>query len=107
MYNITETWEDLPFNFSGDFIIASHFGEQAIMDTYNRILEDNENDYRILIRLIYDVNSLSWYFYEQGNETLSRIFARLYDEAVDAFDATYENAENKKEIYNYYFQKLD
>ena len=107
MYNITETWEDLPFNFSGDFIIASHFGEAAIMDTYSRILEGYDYDYRILVRLIYDVNQLSWYFYEQKNEALSLFFTRLYETLVEAFDATFEDAENKREIYDYYFQKLD
>lgn len=100
----TESWEDLPYNFSTDFIIAGAFGKQAILDTYKNCIKEYGNAYKILTRLIFDLNLLCWHFYDKGNEELAKLFGELYYEADDEF---YKRYEENEDACKYHFEKLD
>lgn len=63
-----------------DFSIAEMFGEEAIRDTYRRARAEWKNDRVYGTELSIVLNHKCWYWYEKQNETLSRLYAELWEE---------------------------
>ena len=66
-----------------DFSIAEMFGEEAIRDTYRRARAEWKNDRVYGTELSIVLNHKCWYWYEKQNETLSRLYAELWEEWHD------------------------
>lgn len=63
-----------------DFSIAERFGAEAIKDTYRRARAEWKNDRVYGTELSMVLNHKCWYWHEKQNETLSRLYAGLWEE---------------------------
>ncbi len=63
-----------------DFSIAERFGAEAVRDTYKRARAEWKNDRVYGTELSMVLNHKCWYWYEKQNETLSRLYAELWEE---------------------------
>ena len=63
-----------------DFSIAELFGEEAIRDTYRQAKAEWSTDCIYGTELSMVLNHKCWYWYEKQNETLSRLYAELWEE---------------------------
>ncbi len=63
-----------------DFSIAERFGAEAIEDTYKRAKSEWKNGMVYGTELSMVLNHKCWYWYEKQNETLSRLYAELWEE---------------------------
>ena len=61
-----------------DFSIADVFGEKAILDTFNRAMNERKNEYKYLTELVMVLNWKSWEHYEKGNEELTQLYIDLF-----------------------------
>lgn len=66
---ITTFWQD--------FTIADQFGEDAVVDTYNRVFEDWKDDYKYLTELVIVLNHKIWY-HVNTNEKLANTYDKLW-----------------------------
>ena len=66
-----------------DFSIAEMFGEEAIRDTYKRAKAEWNNDCIYGTELSLVLNHKCWYWYEEQNTKLSRLYAELREEYHD------------------------
>lgn len=64
-----------------DFSIADVFGEKAILDTFNRAMNERKNEYKYLTELVMVLNWKSWEHYEKGNEELTQLYIDLFHQA--------------------------
>lgn len=85
-----------------DFRIADAFGISAVKDTYKRAFNEWKDDYRYLTDLVMVLNHLCWFWYERGNEELSKLYSDLFYETQDY---AYENL--KGEELDYFFRITD
>lgn len=83
MYNSEYENERVETTFWDDFSIAERFGENAILDTYKRAMNEWKSNYKYLTELVIVLNHKCWFFYERGNERLSKLYSSLYYEAHD------------------------
>lgn len=67
-----------------DFSIADNFGETAVEDTYQRVFKEWKRDYKYLTELVMVLNHKIWQFYHQGDESMARLYNRLW-EGADAY----------------------
>lgn len=80
MYNEYEN-ERVKTTFWDDFSIAELFGKGAIVDTYERAMNEWKDNYKYLTELVIVLNKKCWFFYENGYGGLSRLYAELYYKA--------------------------
>lgn len=66
-----------------DFTIAELFGEDAIVDTFNRAFNEWKSDYIYLTELVIVTNWKSWEHYNKHNPTISQLYAELFEECND------------------------
>ncbi len=85
-----------------DFRIADAFGISAVKDTYKRAFKEWKDDYRYLTDLVMVLNHSCWFWYERGNEELSKLYSDLFYETQDY---AYENL--KGEELDYFFRITD
>ena len=79
--------------FMQDFMIADHFGEGAVRDTYNRAKAEWKHNADYYGSLVMTLNHRLWWHYDNGNE----FYARLYDELWrDANESIYELFEGEE-----------
>ena len=64
-----------------EFSIADVFGEKAILDTFNRAMNEWKNEYKYLTELVMVLNWKSWEHYEKGNEELTQLYTDLFHQA--------------------------
>lgn len=88
--------------FWDDFSIADHFGDLAVKDTFRRSMRDFGKDYKYLTELVIVLNHKCWQHYNQGHESLSRLYHDLYFEAKDYADEHLQGEE-----YEYYYSITD
>lgn len=105
-----------PFTtFASDFAMAECFGDDAILDTYNRASRSWVSDYKYFTELVMVLNHLCWFWYYNKEKELSALYGDLYYKAVDAFDEywgekdgdTEEDAARKDEACSYYYNVTD
>ena len=84
--------------FWDDFSIADRFGKNAIVDTYKRAFEEWKSDIKYLTELVMVLNIKIWYYYEQGNHELGKLYNDLWQRA-DAWCG--ENLEGEDAKYYY------
>ena len=99
---MSETGYEPMTTFWDDFSIADRFGEKAIIDTYKRAFEEWKSDVKYLTELVMVLNIKIWYYYEQDNHDLGKVYNRLWKQA-DGWCS--ENLEG--EDARYYFRTTD
>lgn len=65
-----------------DFTIAEAFGDEAILDTYERVFETWKNDYRYLTELVMVLNWKLWEWWIE-NEHLGTLYNNLWAKTDD------------------------
>ena len=87
--------------FFEDFSIADHFGEEEILDTYDRIFKEWKDDYKYLTELVMVLNWKIWEHNETNND-----YAKLYDKLWKKADE-YACNNLKGEALDYFYQTTD
>ena len=67
--------------FFDDFSIADNFGADAIKDTFKRALDEWKANKIYLTELVMVLNHKSWFMNDKGKESLSKLYADLYEKA--------------------------
>ena len=67
--------------FYTDFSFSDVFGEDAILDTFNRAMNEWKNEYKYLTELVMVLNWKSFEHYEKGNEELTQLYIDLNHKA--------------------------
>ena len=76
-WNIEETGYKPITTFWEDFSIADSFGEDAIKDTYERVMKEWSYDYKYLTELALVLNWKIWEHYEKNKE-LGKLYQYLW-----------------------------
>lgn len=76
----TQEWRE-DTTFWSDFSIAERFGFKAVKDTWKRAFGEWKESVKYLVELCVVMNHKCWYWYEKGNEELSRWYADRYHES--------------------------
>lgn len=74
-----ENGYELKTTFWDDFTIADRFGENAVQDTYNRAFAEWKSNHIYLTELAMVLNHKIWQ-YHQSNESLARLYDKLWRE---------------------------
>lgn len=90
---VTTLWED--------FSIADRFGDAAIEDTYNRVCDQYQTNYKVMTELILVLNHKIWQHY-QNNVEIAKLYQQLWQ---DTDSWCVENLTGKQ--LDYYYQTLD
>ena len=85
-----------------DFSIADKFGISAIKDTYKRAFKEWKSDYVYLTELVIVLNLKCWYWYEECEFDLSKLYSDLFYEAKN-----YALENLKDEEFEYFFNMTD
>lgn len=101
--------------FPSDFGIADLFGDDAVLDTYKSAWGSWKSNYKMATELCMTLNSLSWFYYQLDELSLSRIYSDLYYKCRDAFYDLYEDRdgdteqekERKGEARGWFFKNID
>ena len=64
-----------------DFSIAEMFGTKAIKDTYKRAFREWKTNTEYITEFVMVLNWKMWSHYEHGNESLSRLYQELWEQA--------------------------
>ena len=101
--------------FASDFAIAECCGDNSIKDTYRRASSSWMGDYKFATELALVLNWYSWFWYDNGEPGLSKLYADLFYKCKDAFykywrvkktDSDDERS-RKEEAQSYFFHTLD
>lgn len=101
--------------FASDFAIAECYGDNSIKDTYRRASKEWMADKDFATELALVLNWYSWFWYDNGEQELSALYADLFYKCKDAFykqwrvKKTDSEAERirKEEAQSYFFHTLD
>lgn len=88
--------------FWNDFEIADVFGAYAVQETYDRVMKEWADDYEYLTELALVLNHRLWMHYGNNNETLAKVYDRLWRK-TDA----YAIAHLKGDELRYYVEVTD
>ena len=72
---------ELKTTFLSDFSIADKFGENAIRDTFNRAFNEWKENYIYLTELVMVLNWKWWAHFEDGNESIAKVYDELFGKA--------------------------
>ena len=79
IWNITAFNGYIPkTTFWNDFEIADAFGAYAVQETYDRAMKEWAHDYEYLTELALVLNHRLWMHYGNNNETLAKVYDRLW-----------------------------
>lgn len=101
---------ELQYTFCADFAIADWIGEDAVKETFKRVIKSWGNDYKAFTEIVLSINLLSWandQLVKQGmtdREKWVEFYADLYYDAKDEFYAKYDNDDEATE---YFFNMTD
>ena len=84
-----------------DFSIADKFGENAIIDTYQKAFNELKNNYKYLTELVMVLNWKIWE-HNETNEDYARLYNNLWEEL-----STYAEENLKNEELSYYYRTID
>lgn len=73
------------YTFQSDFDIADHFGAEAVKYTFNRAFNEWKSDIVAVSEIECVLNLRCWFWYEHGNEDLSRLYSDLFTKFVITF----------------------
>lgn len=101
--------------FASDFAIAECYGDNSILDTYRRASRDWMDNRDFATELALVLNWYSWFWYDNGEPGLSKLYADLFYKCKDAFykawrvkkTDTPEERSRKEEAQSYFFHTLD
>ena len=100
----------LNYTFCADFAIADWIGEDAVRETFKRVIESWGDDYKAFTEIALDINLLSWANYQliqQGitdREKWVEFYSELYYDARDEFYTRYDGND---EATDYFFEMAD
>ena len=101
--------------FANDFALAECYGDNSIKDTYKRASRDWMSNRDYITELALVLNWYSWFWYDNGEPALSKLYADLFYQCKDAFykawkvkktDSAEERA-RKEDAQSYFFHTLD
>ena len=101
---------ELQYTFCADFAIADWIGEDAVKETFKRVIKSWGHDYKAFTEIVLSINLLSWandQLVKQGmtdREKWVEFYADLYYDAKDEFYAKYDNDDEATE---YFFNMTD
>lgn len=93
---------DFKTTFWSDFSIADKFGIEGIKDTFKRAFEEWKNNYIYLTELVLVLNWKLWEHYENGNDSIARVYNDLWEQAQSY---GYDNLEGEE--LSYFIRTLD
>jgi hypothetical protein len=101
--------------FAGDLAIAECYGDNAILDTFDRVCESWLSDYKFFTEFVLTLNWLSWFWAGYNDRELSILYGDLFYEAEDMFYDRYrvndgDSADvvaKKEEATDYFFNTTD
>ena len=100
----------LQYTFCSDFAIADWMGEDAVKDTFKRVIKSWGDDYKGFTEIAIAVNLLSWandQLVKQGiadREKFVDLYSELYYDAKDKF---YDKYHADNEATEYFFKMTD
>ena len=96
--NIGSPYERIT-TFASDFAIAESYGDNAIKDTYRNALSSWIGNYKYATELTMVLNWYSWFWADNGEPDLSRLYGELYYKCKDAFYKHYgESRKDSAEV---------
>lgn len=101
--------------FASDFALAECYGDNAVKDTYRRASSSWIGNVKFATELSLVLNWYSWFWYDNGEPGLSKLYADLFYKSKDAFYKHYkvrkgdsdEERTRKEEAQSYFFHTLD
>jgi len=101
--------------FASDFALAECYGDNSVLDTYRRASKSWMSDYKYATELSMVLNWYSWFWYDNGEPGLSKLYADLFYKSKDAFYKAYkfrktdteEERSHKEEAQSYFYETLD
>lgn len=105
VWNIEMTTGYKPIStFWNDFSIAEKFGKNSILNTYNKVLKEWKNDYKMITELSMVLNHKIWYWYEKENYEMQEIYDILWEKSEEW---AYQHLKEKAAILCQYFRLVD
>ncbi len=101
---------NLEYTFCSDFAIADWMSEDAVRETFKRVIKTWGDDYKAFTEIVLSINLLSWandQLIKQGmtdREKWVDLYSELYYDAKEKFYAKYEG---NNEATNYFFNMTD
>lgn len=87
--------------FYTDMSIADHFGEEAIKDTYERVVESWLADYKMFTEFVMVLNWKIWEHYKT-NDKYAELYNDLWMQAQDEVEKHFSKEEKA-----YYYKTVD
>ena len=85
--------------FASDFAIAEAYGDNAVKDTYKNAITSWIGNYKFVTELTMVLNWYSWFWADNGEPELGRLYADLYYKCKDAFYKHYgESRKDTQEV---------
>ena len=102
--------KELEYTFGYDFAIADWIGDDAVRDTFKRVIKSWGDNYKAFTEIVLAINLLSW-----ANDQLARqgitdrgklvdLYCELYYDAKDKF---YKKYNGNNEATEYFFNMTD
>ena len=101
---------ELQYTFCADFAIADCIGEDAVKETFKRVIKSWGYDYKAFTEIVLSINLLSWandQLVKQGmtdREKWVEFYTDLYYDAKDEFYTKYDGND---EATDYFFEMTD
>lgn len=89
--------------FFSDLGIAEWYGENSVKETYKNVVENWLDNYEFFSEFVLSLNWKSWYWC-QKDDSLSRLYADLYEKATDAF---YNRYGKDQKACDYFYEMTD
>ena len=102
--------KELEYTFPADFAIADWYGEDAVRNTFKKVIKSWGDDYKAFTEIVLSINLLSWandQLVKQGmtdREKWVDFYTDLYYDAQDKF---YAKCGGNDEACDYFFEMTD
>ena len=90
--------------FFADLGTAEWFGEKSVKETFDNVTRNWLDDYKWYTEFVFALNLKSWYWYENGEQELSKLYCDLFYKAKDKF---YKKYSGNVEACDYFFDVTD
>lgn len=88
-----EKFERVSTTFVQDLRIADMFGQQAIKETFDNVVESWLDDVEYFTEFVVALNQLCWFHYENGRHDIGMLYSELFYKARNLGYDTYKGAE--------------
>lgn len=82
-----------------DFTIADAFGEDAVVDTFNRVFNEWKSDVVYLAELTIVTNHKGWQHYQVGDEEIAQLYFGYYHQCMDY---AYSGAFDEDDVHTFF-----